>query len=331
MTERQTPVVGLTEKDRGRLTDRAFRLLCVAAGVAVLAILALILLSLINQSVPAFREAGWSMFTEIRFAPNDPDGDGPAAAVYGLLAFLYGTLVVSVIALIFAVPVSLGIALFLTELAPRRIRGAVVTLIDVLAAVPSVVFGLWGILVLAPAIVPFYQSVHEAFDGIPVLGSLFGEVSSGRNFMTAGLILALMIVPIITSISREVFDTVPNADKQAAYALGATRWEMIKGAVLPHSFGGVVGAVMLGLGRAMGETILVALVMGSTAQVTANMFQGGYALPGAIVNLFNESSGTFTAVLMVMGVLLFALTVLVNLGARTVVRRTEIRMKGAQA
>jgi phosphate transport system permease protein len=331
MTEHNAPAVGLTEKDRGRLTDRAFRLLCVAAGIAVLVILALILVSLVNQSLPAFREAGWSMFTDTRWVPNDPDGDGPATATYGLLGFLYGTAIVSVIALIFAVPVSLGIALFLSEIAPRRIRGTVVTLIDVLAAVPSVVFGLWGILVLAPAIVPFYQWLHGVLDGVPVLGSLFGEAASGRNFMTGGLILAVMIIPIITSICREVFTTVPSADKQAAYALGATRWEMIRGAVLPHSFGGIIGAVMLGLGRALGETILVALVMGSTVQVTANMFSGGYALPGAIVNLFGESSGTFTSVLMVMGLLLFALTVAVNFAARSVVRRAEIRMKGAVA
>jgi phosphate transport system permease protein len=331
MSERQTPVVGLTEKDRGRLTDRAFWIVCVVAGVAVLAILAWILYSLIEQSIPAFREAGWSMFTNTRWVPNDPDGDGPATETFGLLGFVFGTAVVSLIALIFAVPVSLGIALFLTELSPQRIRAVVITLIDVLAAVPSVVFGLWGVLVLAPAIVPLYQWLNGVFEGVPGLGSVFGEASSGRTFMTAGIILAVMIVPIITSICREVFTTVPSSDKQAAYALGATRWEMIKGAVLPHSFGGIIGAVMLGLGRAMGETILVALVMGSTVQITANMFTGGYALPGGIVNLFGEASGTFTSVLMVMGVVLFVLTVLVNLLARNVVRRAEIRMRGAAA
>ncbi|WP_246001963.1 phosphate ABC transporter permease subunit PstC [Allorhizocola rhizosphaerae] len=321
----------MSSKARSRIADRTFWAICLIAGIAVLAILGLILGSLISQSMPAFREAGLDMFTNTRWVPNDPDADGPAGPIYGLLAFAYGTVVVSIIALIFAVPVSLGIALFLTELAPRRVRGTVVTFIDLLASVPSVVFGLWGVLVVAPALVPVYQWLHGTLGGIPVLGRLFGEAASGRNFMTAGIILALMIVPIITSISREVFDTVPDSDKQAAWALGATRWEMIKGSVLPHSFGGVVGAIMLGLGRAMGETILVALVMGSAVQITPNLFAGGYALPGAIVNLFGESSGTFTAVLMVMGVVLFVMTVLINLLARVIVRRAEVRMKGATA
>jgi phosphate transport system permease protein len=149
--------------------------------------------------------------------------------------------------------------------------------------------------------------------------------------MTAGIILAIMIVPIITSITREVFDTVPEADKQAAWALGATRWEMIRGAVLPHSFGGIVGAVMLGLGRAMGETVAVALVIGASIQVTPNLLAPGYSIPAAIVNLFGESTGTFTAALVGMGVVLFIVTVIVNFLAQIVVRRAEIRMKGATA
>ncbi|GIG01391.1 phosphate ABC transporter permease subunit PstC [Catellatospora citrea] len=319
----------LTRKDRGRHADRFFWALCVSAGFAVLVILALILITMVKQAYPAFSA---DFFTSSSWIPNDPDGDGPGKPVYGTLAFLYGTLIVSAIAVIVAVPVSIGIALFLTELAPRRIRSAIVTLIDLLAAVPSVVFGLWGILVVAPAVVPVYQWLHDVLGGIPVLGSLFGEPrSSGRTFMTAGLILAIMIVPIITSIAREVFATVPDSDKHAAWALGATRWEMIKGAVLPHSFGGVVGAVILGLGRAMGETIAVALVIGSSVQITANLFESGYALPAIIVDQWGESTGEFTAALIGMGVVLFVITVLVNLVARFVVRRAEIRMRGASA
>jgi phosphate transport system permease protein len=303
--------------------------LCVSAGFAVLVILALILITMVKEAYPAFSS---EFFTSSTWIPNDPDGDGPAKPVYGTLAFLYGTLVVSAIAVIVAVPVSIGIALFLTELAPRRIRSAIVTLIDLLAAVPSVVFGLWGILVVAPAMTPVYNWLHEVLGGVPVLGALFGEPrSSGRSFMTAGLILAIMIVPIITSIAREVFATVPDSDKQAAWALGATRWEMIKGAVLPHSFGGVVGAVILGLGRAMGETIAVALVIGSSVQIAANLFEGGYALPAIIVDQWGESTGDFTAALIGMGVVLFVITVVVNLIARFVVRRAEIRMRGAAA
>ncbi|MBV1855420.1 phosphate ABC transporter permease subunit PstC [Catellatospora tritici] len=319
----------LTRKDPGRHADRLFWALCVSAGLAVLLVLGLILASMLQQSLPALTK---EFFTSSAWVPNDPDEAGPLHPQYGSLTFLYGTVIVSVIALVVAVPVSLGIALFLTELAPRRVRSSVVLLIDMLAAVPSVVFGLWGIIVVAPALVPVYEWLHDTLGGVPVIGSLFGEtVSSGRNFMTAGLIVAVMIIPIITSISREVFATVPNSDKQAAYALGATRWEMIKGAVLPHSFGGVVGAVILGLGRAMGETIAVALVIGSAVQITPNLLASGYALPAVIVNTFGEASGDLRAALIGMGVVLFILTVGVNLLARFVVRRAEIRMKGAPA
>jgi phosphate transport system permease protein len=315
--------VDLTQKDRGRVTDRGFWFLCIAAGVTVLLVLGAILVSTINEAWPAFST---EFFTSSKWIPNEIPGQ---TQVFGSLAFLYGTVVVSLIALIIAVPVSLGIALFMSELAPRGVRGPLVTVIDLLASVPSVVFGLWGVIVVAPKLVPIYQWLHNTLGGIPVIGGLFGETSStGRNFMSAGIILAIMIIPIITSISREVFDTVPDADKQAAYALGATRWEMIRGAMLPHSFGGIVGAVMLGLGRAMGETIAVALVIGSSVQVTANLFASGYTIPAVIVDQFPEAGGDYLAALIGMGVVLFILTTAVNLLARLVVRRAEIRMKG---
>lgn len=317
-------IVDLTQKDRGRLTDRGFWLLCAAAGVTVLVILAAILASTINEAWPAF---GVEFFTSAEWIPNEVAG---RSQVFGSLAFMFGTVVVSAIALLIAVPISLGIALFIAELAPRRVRGAIITVIDLLASVPSVVFGLWGVLVVAPKLVPVYRWLHETLGGIPLLGKLFGEpTGSGRSFMTAGVILAIMIVPIITSISREVFDTVPDADKQAAYALGATRWEMIKGAMIPHSFGGIVGAVMLGLGRAMGETIAVALVIGSAVQITPNLFASGYTIPAIIVDQFNEAGGDYLAALIGMGVVLFILTTVINLLARMVVRRTELRMRGA--
>jgi phosphate transport system permease protein len=185
--------------------------------------------------------------------------------------------------------------------------------------------------VVAPNIEGVYERIHDAVDGIPVLGSLLGvPVGSGRSFMTAGIILAIMIVPIITTISREVFLTVPAAEKQGALALGATRWEMIKGAVFPHSFGGVVGAVMLGLGRAMGETIAVALTIGAATQITSNLFATVNAMPAVIVQQFGESSGDFRSALIGLGVVLFVITVAVNLLARVVVARAELRLKGAR-
>jgi len=318
-----TQATMLTRKDRGRITDRGFWLLCLIAGVTVLAILAAILVSTLRQSWPALSEAGANGFLTSKVW--DPNNE-----LFGTLAFLYGTIVVSIIAVIFAVPISIGIALFLTELAHRRVKGTIVTVIDLLAAVPSVVFGLWGVFIFGPAMVPVYDWLHDVLGGIPILGALFGDVAA-KSFMTAGLILAIMIVPIITSITREVFDTVPEADKQAAWALGATRWEMIRGAVFPHSFGGIVGAVMLGLGRALGETIAVALLIGSAIQITPNLFAPGYSIPAVIVDQFGESGGKATAALIGMGVVLFILTVVINLLAEVVVRRAEIRMRGARA
>ncbi|MGC5033442.1 phosphate ABC transporter permease subunit PstC [Micromonospora sp. DT229] len=325
----KTPVSRSTPAHRGggALGDRLFSWWTLGTGLLVLAILGLILITTVREAWPAFDTMGLRFLTERTWDPNPAAGD----AIFGALSFAYGTAVSSLIALLFAVPVSVGIALFLTELAPRRLRGPAVTVIDLLAAVPSVVFGLWGILVVAPAMVPVYQWAHQVFGGVPVLGSIFGPVSSGRNFMTAGLILAIMVTPIITSITREVFSTVPRADKDAALALGATRWEMIRGAVFPHSFGGVVGAVMLGLGRAMGETIAVALVIGGATNISANLFAPGNSMAAVIVQQFGESTGTFTAALIGLGVVLFAMTVLINVLARTVVRRAEARMKGSVA
>jgi phosphate transport system permease protein len=304
--------------------DRFFKALCVGAGLLVLAILALILLSTAREAWPAFREEGLGFVTGREWVANEGQ--------FGALALIFGTAVVSVIALLIAVPVSIAIALFLTEIAPPRLRVVVVTVIDLLAATPSVVFGLWGIIVVAPKLVPLYGWFHDTLGSIPVIGSLFGEpVSNGYSYMTAGLIVAIMIIPIITSITREVFGTVPLLDKQAALALGATRWEMIKGAVFPHSFGGMVGAAMLGLGRAMGETIAIALVIGAAIQITPNIYASGEAMPSIIVRQWGESSGVHTSALVGLGVVLFAITVVVNYTARFVVRRAELRMRGASS
>jgi phosphate transport system permease protein len=325
LTQTKTPTdpggTDLRTRGGGAIADRVFSWWTLGTGLLVLAILGLILITTTREAWPALSEMGPSFVTERAW--------NPPAEVFGALSFMYGTALSSLIALIFAVPVSIGIALFLTELAPRRLRGIAVTVIDLLAAVPSVVFGLWGILTVAPALLPLYQWLHDVLGGIPVLGSVFGEANSGRNFMTAGLILAIMVTPIITSISREVFSTVPRADKDAALALGATRWEMIRGAVFPHSFGGLVGAVMLGLGRAMGETIAVALIIGGATNITANVFAPGNSMASVIVQQIGESTGTFTAALIGLGVVLFAMTVLINLAAQSIVRRTEIRMRGA--
>ncbi len=325
-SQTQTPGSALTRRSGGARIERLFRLWTLATGLLVLAILALILFSTTREAWPVLRDMGFRFVTDATWDPNPSSG----GAVFGALSFIYGTAVSSAIALLIGVPIAIGIGLFLTELAPRWLRGPAVTTVDLLASVPSVVFGLWGVLVVAPALVPVYRWFNHVFGGIPGLGSLFGSpVGTGRNFMTAGIILAIMVTPIITSISREVLSTVPQANRDAAFALGATRWEMIREAVFPHSFAGLVGATMLGLGRAMGETIAVALVIGGATSITPNIFAGGNSMAAIIVQQFGESTGTFTAALIGLGVVLFAMTVVVNLAARVVVRRAEARMQGA--
>ena len=250
---------------------------------------------------------------------------------FGAMAFVYGTVISSVIAIIIAFPVSLGIALLLTEVLPRRWARPFTYVIDLLAVVPSVVWGLWGIIVLVPWLQHIYLHIASGVTGIPVLDTLFGGQNvQGASFFTAGLILAIMITPIITSLSREVIATVPAIDKEGAYALGATRWEMIRGAVWPHSVGGVVGATLVGLGRAMGETIAVALVIGASAEVTGHLFYPGYSIPAVIALQFGEASGgEFRSGLIGLGLLLFVITIIVNLAARGIVERSARRMRGA--
>jgi phosphate transport system permease protein len=298
---------------RAGLSDRAFRVLSLGAGLTVFAVLGLIAVSTTSEAWPAFKADGLNFFTSSRWAPN--------VDVFGSLAFVFGTILVSIIALALAVPVSLGIALFLSEVAPRRLRRAAGSMVDLLAAVPSVVYGLWGILVFGPFIVKVYEPIAEATEPIPVLGWIFGPPVNGFSFATAGIILALMVTPIITAISREVFDTVPATQKEAAYALGATRWEMIRGSILPYSQSGIVGAVLLGLGRAMGETIAVALVIGSSPIITSHIFRPGDAMAAVIANQFGEAGGLHRSALIGLGVELFAITILVNIVARAIVNR----------
>ncbi|HEY3877295.1 MAG TPA: phosphate ABC transporter permease subunit PstC [Trebonia sp.] len=305
-----------------RIGDRGFALLALAAGLLVLVILVLITVSTAQQSASWFSTAGWSgIFSTVWNQSTNQ---------YGAMAYLYGTVITSVIAIIIAVPVSLSIALLLTEVVPRRWSNPIVYVIDLLAVVPSVVWGLWGLIVLVPWLAnTVYPAIASALNGIPVLDSLFGQPTSGTSFFTAGIVLSIMVIPIITSLSREVIATVPTTDKEGAYALGATRWEMIRGAVWPHSQAGVVGAILVGLGRAMGETIAAALLIGSSAQVTSHLFANGYSIPSVIANQFPEASGEFRAALIGLGLMLFVITIIVNLGARGFVARSTTRSRGS--
>ena len=309
-----------TLSERRPLGDRGFQMLALGCGLLVLVILVLIAVSTTDQAESWFSTEGLKIFT---------NNWNPAANDYGALAFIYGTAITAIIALLLAVPVSIGIALLLTEVVPYRWSRPIVYVIDLLAVVPSVVWGLWGILVFAPWLQHIYTDIASGVDGKPVLGPLFGQPVSGASFFTAGIILAFMITPIVTSLSREVIATVPAIDKEGAYALGATRWEMIRGAVWPHSQGGVVGAVLLGLGRAMGETIAAALVIGSSPQITSHLFATGYNMPAVIANQFGEAFGLQRAGLMGIGVLLFVITIIINVIARGVVARSARRKRGA--
>jgi phosphate transport system permease protein len=313
-------------KERRPLGDRSFQIVALAAGLLVLVILVLIAVTTSQQAASWFSSEGLKIFTN-NWNPT-PNNAGQYTQL-GALAFIYGTAITAVIALIIAVPLSLGISLLLTEVVPQRWSRPIVYVIDLLAVVPSVVWGLWGILIFAPWLQHIYTSIAGGVDGVPVLGPLFGQPVSGASFFTAGIILAFMITPIVTSLSREVIATVPAIDREGAYALGATRWEMIRGAVWPHSQGGVVGAILLGLGRAMGETIAAALVIGSSPQITSHLFAPGYNMPAVIANQFGESSGEFRAGLMGMGVLLFAFTIIINVLARGFVERNARRKRGA--
>jgi phosphate transport system permease protein len=317
--EQTGPASALSE--RRPLGDRVFQILALAAGLLVLAILILIAATTSQQASSWFSHEGLSGVFSTTW--------NPATNKFGSLTFVYGTAITSVIAIIISVPLSLGIALLLTEVVSRRMAQPIVYVIDLLAVVPSVVWGLWGILVLAPWLQKIYTSIGSGVKGLPVLGSLFGPPVSGASFFTAGLILAFMVTPIITSLSREVIATVPAIDREGAYALGATRWEMIRGAVWPHSQSGIVGAVLLGLGRAMGETIAAALVIGASPQITSHLFAPGYSMPSVIADQFGEASGVFRAALIGLGVLLFALTIIINIIARSVVARSTRRSRGA--
>jgi phosphate transport system permease protein len=308
-------------RPRRQILDRIFKASTLGAGALILIVLGLIAYTITHKSLPVVRSEGIHFFTDRHWVP--------ANEVFGALSFIYGTAVTALIAVVISVPVSIGIALFTTQVAPNWLKKWLVSLTDLVAVVPSVVFGLWGIIFLAPKLVGFYKMVSGWFDGWPVLGNIFGHASAGRTFMTAGLILSVMITPIITSIAREVIETCPQTDRDGALALGATRWEMITGAVLPHSMSGIVGAVMLGLGRAMGETIAVALVIGSAPTITANLFSSGDSLPSVIAFQWGESTGIKRSALIAMGLTLFIITIVVNLTATAVVTRATRRVQGA--
>src|SRR5919205_1318398 len=295
-----------------RLPDRVLRWGLTALAASILVLIGFFFVRLYLESRPAFARFGLLGFT---FA-NDWDVQ---AQVFGALPLLVGTLITSATALVIGVPVAVSAALYITELCPVRARGTLTAMIELLAAVPSVVYGLWGFFFLVPKLRPAEQWFSDTFSFLPFVG---GPVA-GPNYFVAGLVLAIMIVPIVSAITREVISTVPADHKEAALALGATRWEMIRTAVLPYSRAGISGAAMLGLGRAIGETIAVTLVIGNAPTIGKQLFDQGYSLAAVIANEFGEAANNplHKSSLIAAGVVLFVLTLLVNLVARWFVNR----------
>ncbi|GAC1337152.1 MAG: phosphate ABC transporter permease subunit PstC [Myxococcales bacterium] len=291
--------------------DRAWAVLLYCLGGAVLLVAVVIVASLVDLSSGTLRHTGLVAFVTGKQWDVVRDS-------YGALPFIYGTLVTSAVALVLALPVSVGLALFLTEMSPPRLRSIISFPISLLAGIPSVVYGLWGLFVLVPILrrdVEPYLTRHLGF--LP----FFRGAPIGLGYLAAGVILAIMILPTITSIAIEVLRTVPLALREAALALGATRWEAIRMAVLPYARAGIVGATILGLGRALGETMAVTMVIGNAPAISASLFAPGYSLPAVIANEFAEASNeSHTAALAGLGLILFGVTLLLNVVARLLVR-----------
>jgi phosphate ABC transporter permease protein PstC len=294
-----------------RLPDRALRYGLTLLAALILALIVYFFVRLVGEARPAFAKEGILGFA----FTNNWD---VSAEDFGALPLVVGTLITSTLALLMGVPVAIATALYITELCPRRAKGPITVLVELLAAVPSVVYGLWGIFFLAPRLQPAEQWVADKLSFVPFVG---GGVVTIPNYFIAGLILAIMILPIVSAIAREVMATVPSDHKEAALGLGATRWEMIRIAVLPYCRPGIVGGAMLGLGRAIGETIAVTLVIGNAPQLGAHLFGQGYTLAAVIANEFGEATGLHRSALFAAALVLFVLTLLVNALARLVVMR----------
>jgi phosphate transport system permease protein len=305
----KAPHHSLPVSGRGELGDTIFKSLMLLCGLAVLATLVLIVYELVLRSGPSWHAFGFKFF-----AGSDWD---PVSEQFGALPFIYGTLVSSLLALIIAVPLSIGVAVFTTEMCPKFLRGPLSFFVELLAAIPSVVYGLWAIFVL----VPILSNYVEPFLG-KTLGwtGLFTGAPYGIGMLAAGIILAIMIIPIISSITREVLAVVPQNQREAALALGATRWEMIRVAVLRNARAGIMGGIILGLGRALGETMAVTMVIGNRPEIAKSLFAPGYTMASVLANEFSEATGdVYLSALIEIGLALFLVTIVVNALARLLV------------
>ena len=301
------------------LSDAFFHRLTQAAALAVLLILGGVIVSLIDGSLPAFQKFGFGFFVSQVW--------NPVTNKFGALAPIYGTVVTSAIAMLIAVPVGLGIAIFLTEICPPALRRPIGIAIELLAGIPSIIYGIWGLFVFAPFLQQYVQpGLIALFGNVPVLSSLFAGPPYGIGMLTAGLILAIMVLPFVTSISRDVFDTVPPMLKELAYGIGCTTWEVVRNVVIPFTRIGVVGGVMLGLGRALGETMAVTFVIGNSHRISPSLLAPGTTISASIANEFTEAVGDlYTSSLIALGLILFMITFVVLAIARIMLMRLEIQ------
>jgi phosphate transport system permease protein len=306
--------------DRLRFRDAIFHQLTRAAAVGVLILLGAVIISLIIGSVPALREFGFGFLVDERW--------NPVTDKFGALAAIYGTIITSFLAMLIAVPVGLLISVFLTEICPPWLRRPIGIAIELLAGIPSIIYGIWGLFVFAPFVQQWVQPfLISLFGPVPILSSVFAGPPYGIGTFTASLILAIMVLPFITSISRDVFESVPPVLKEAAYGVGCTTWEVVRYVVLPYTRVGVIGGVMLGLGRALGETMAVTFVIGNAHRISASILAPGTTISATIANEFTEAVGDiYTSALIALGLILFGITFIVLAAARYLLMRIERRI-----
>ncbi len=303
-----------------RRGDAAFRILTRSAALAVLAILGAVIVALVDGSLPAFQAFGFSFITTEVW--------NPVTEQFGALAPIYGTVMTSFIAMLIAVPIGLLVALFLTELCPPVLRRPIGIAIELLAGIPSIIYGIWGLFIFAPFLQRTLQPfLIDLFGPVPVLNVIFEGPPYGIGILTAGLILAIMVLPFITSISRDVFEAVPPVLKEAAYGIGCSTWEVFRNVVLPYTRTGVIGGVMLGLGRALGETMAVTFVIGNAHRISGSILAPGTTISASIANEFTEAVGDlYTSSLIALGLILFVITFIVLAAARFMLMRIERRI-----
>jgi phosphate transport system permease protein len=305
---------------RLRSRDTGFRYLTRAAAVLVLLLLGGILLSLVQGALPAFHAFGFNFLVTSSW--------NPVTEVFGALPAIYGTIITSFIAMLIAIPVGLMIAFFLTELCPAWLRSPIGIAVELLAGIPSIIYGIWGLFIFAP----FLQAHIEPYlistlGHVPLIAPLFSGAPYGIGLLTAGLILAIMVLPFVSSISRDVFEAVPPVLKEAAYGIGCTKWEVVRNVVLPYSRVGVIGGVMLALGRALGETMAITFVIGNAHRISASLLAPGTTISATIANEFTEAVGDlYTSALIALGLILFVITFVVLAIARYMLLRIERRI-----